>query len=96
MTAIIAFFTTSAIGRTLAKIGALVLAVLTFGAWNRRHGAKAQKAKQDAADAKAEREAHERINRADTGAGLDDDQRIDRLREFAAKHGNRPPKGTGR
>ncbi len=49
MTAIIAFFTTSAIGRTLAKIGALVLAVLTFGAWNRRQGAKAQKAKQDAA-----------------------------------------------
>ncbi len=68
MTAIIAFFTTSAIGRTLAKIGALVLAVLTFGAWNRRQGAKAQKAKQDAADAKETIKAHK--ERADVEADV--------------------------
>ncbi len=54
------------------------------------------KAKRKADELKQEVKAHERINEADTGAGLDDDQRIDRLREFAAKHGNRPTKTGSR
>lgn len=53
MTAIIAFFTTTALGRALAQIGALVLAVVTFGMWNRRKGAQQAKADRAAADAKA-------------------------------------------
>ena len=51
--------TANPIARALAKVAALVLAVLTFGAWNRRSGAKAQKAKQDAANAKETIKAHE-------------------------------------
>lgn len=58
-------------------------------------GASSQKAKQAVKDAKAEREAHDRINKAETGAGMSDDQRIDSLREFATKHGNRTPKAGG-
>jgi len=54
------------------------------------------KAKRAADELKQEVQAHDRINQADTGAGLADDDRIDRLREFAAKHGNRPPKAGGR
>ena len=53
MTAIIAFFTTSAIGRMMAKIGAAVLLVLTFGAYQRRQGVKAAQAKRAADIAKA-------------------------------------------
>ena len=52
--------------------------------------------KRKADELKQEVKAHERINEADTGAGLDDDQRRERLRQFAAKHGNRPPKAGGR
>ena len=73
-----------------------LLAIWGKGKLDQRKGRKAAEAKQAAEQAQAEREAHERINRADTGAGLDDGQRIERLREFAAKHGNRPSKGTGR
>ena len=56
------------------------------------------------ADAKAKAEnkamkedikAHERINQADLGIGASDAERIERLRDFAAKHGNRPPKRSG-
>jgi hypothetical protein len=54
------------------------------------------KAKRKADELKQEVKAHERINKADTGAGLDDDQRIDRLREFATKHGTRSPQAGHR
>jgi hypothetical protein len=37
---------------------------------------------------KSEVQAHDRITNADTGAGLSDDQRIDRLRDYAKRHGN--------
>ena len=47
------------IARLLAKIGGLVLLVVTFGAWQRREGAQGQKAKTDAAQAKATIQAHE-------------------------------------
>lgn len=75
------------IARLIAKIGGLILIVGTFGAWQRRQGAQGQKAKQAEAQAKADRKAHERMNDADLGIGASDAERIERLREFAAKHG---------
>lgn len=47
------------------------------------------KAKRKADELKQEVQTHDRINRADTGAGLSDDDRIDRLHDFAARHGKR-------
>ena len=73
-----------------AAFGVLMLGLAIF-----RKGAAVNEANHTAAEAKAEREAHERINNADTGGGLDDGQRIDRLRDFAAKHGNGSAKGKG-
>ncbi len=71
--------------------GATVLAVLGIYAKGRSDEAHKAKVK----DLKADIAAHERINNADTGAGASDDERIDRLRDFAAKHGNRQAKGKG-
>jgi hypothetical protein len=73
-----------------------VAGIWGYGRLEKRKGAQERDAKRDAQDAQAERETHERINEADTGAGLDDDQRRERLRDFAAKHGTRPPKAGGR
>jgi membrane protein DedA with SNARE-associated domain len=47
------------------------------------------KARHVVKDLKQEVQTHDRINKADTGAGLSDDERIDRLREFADRHGKR-------
>jgi hypothetical protein len=80
-------------------IGAAVmgaLAVLTFGAVKRREGVQAERAREAVRDAQANDEAHERMNHADLGTGLDDDARRERLRDFAAKHGARPPKAPRR
>jgi hypothetical protein len=38
--------------------------------------------------AKQELKAHDRINKADTGAGLSDGDRVKRLRDYAKRHGN--------
>lgn len=38
---------------------------------------------------KEELEAHERVNEADLGLGATDGDRIERLREFADRHGKR-------
>lgn len=84
-----AILTQNPIARAVAKIVAIALAVLTFGAWQRRKGAALQRQKASLEALQAERETHERINNVDTGAGLDDDQRIDRLRDFAKRHGKR-------
>lgn len=46
-------FLNNPIARLLAKIAGIALAVLTFGAWQRRQGAQANKAKEAAARAKA-------------------------------------------
>ncbi len=72
---------------------ALVLVAGWFTA--KRQGAQGQKARQAEAQAKAEAQAHERMNDADLGIGATDSERIERLRDFAAKHGNRPAKGKG-
>ena len=45
------------------------------------------KAKADEKAMKEDLKAHERINEADLGIGASDDERVKRLREFAAKHG---------
>ena len=47
------------------------------------------KAKAKSQTLQAEVETHDRINQADTGIGATDGERIARLRDFAAKHGNR-------
>lgn len=47
------------------------------------------KAKADLRDLKEDMKANERINEADLGIGASDAERVERLREFAAKHGNR-------
>lgn len=53
MTALWAILTGNPIARALAKVLALVLAVLTFGAWQRRQGQKALKGRQAEATLKA-------------------------------------------
>ena len=80
------------IGMALAAL----VAILTFGAFKKREGVTEERAREAERDAKANEEAHDRINKADTGAGLSDDQRRERLRNFAAKHGTRPPQANGR
>lgn len=47
------------------------------------------KAKAENKAMKEDLKAHERINEADLGIGASDAERVERLREFAAKHGNR-------
>lgn len=59
------------IARALAKIGGLILLVVTFGAWQRRQGAQGQKARQATRDAKAYRDTTERIQDADAAMGDD-------------------------
>jgi len=73
-----------------AAFGVLMLA---FGIY--RKGVSDTKAKRAARASRADQQIHERINHANTGSGLDDGQRIDRLRDFAAKHGNGSSKGKG-
>lgn len=74
--------------------GALgILGALFLG---RRQGRVNERDRQAAKDAKADLQAHERINNAETGSGMSDAERVDRLRDFAAKHGARPPKAGGR
>jgi hypothetical protein len=91
MTAILELITGNLLPYIIAA-GAAVLAII--GAYF-KGGANAR-AKRAVKDAKADQQSHERMNNAETGSGMSDDQRIDRLREFAAKHGNRPPKAGGR
>ena len=82
--------------RWLAGALAALAGLWAYGAAKKREGAVAARNDAAAKAAKADQQAHERINNADTGAGASDDERVRRLREFAAKHGNRPPKAGGR
>ena len=47
------------------------------------------KAKAETKAVKEDLKAHERINEANLGIGASDAERVERLREFAAKHGDR-------
>lgn len=66
-----AIFKASPIARWLAKIGGLVLLVLTFGAYQRNKGAQGAKAKQAAKDAKVFQKTTERMQDADAAMGDD-------------------------
>ena len=90
-----AILTGNPIARALAKGLGLVLAVLTFGAWQRRQGAAKARQRQAEAQAKSDQQSHERMNHAETGADMSDDDRTKWLRGFAAKHGNGSTKGGG-
>lgn len=72
----------------------IIAGVVALGAYFK--GRKDVNAKRDAKEARADREAHERMNDADLGVGATDSERIERLREFSAKHGNRSSEGGGR
>lgn len=79
-----AIFKASPIARWLAKIGGLVLLVLTFGAYQRRQGAQGQKAKQATKDAKAHQKTIEEVLR-ETPSDDPADAIRDRLRKRARK-----------
>jgi len=68
----------------LAGIGAGIIALASIWLGGRKAGKTAAKIE----TLKDEVEAHERINKADVGAGLSDDQRIERLHDYAKRHGN--------
>lgn len=72
------------------------VAALAFFLTGRASGHAKARQRQAEAQAKANDQSHERMNHAETGIDLSDDQRADWLRDFAAKHGNRPPKAGGR
>jgi hypothetical protein len=63
MTWIIGLLTGNPIARFVAKLAGIALAVLTFGAWQRRQGAQGAKAKQAAAQAKAHQKTIEEVLR---------------------------------
>lgn len=53
------------------------------------------KAKAENKAMKEDLKAHERINQADLGIGASDAERVERLRDFADKHGNGQAKRKG-
>ena len=68
----------------LAAIGGVIAALAATWLGGRRSAKTAAKTE----TLKDEVKAHDRINKADTGAGLSDSGRIERLREYAKRHGN--------
>ena len=76
--------TTNKLARALGIAVMAILGVLTFGAVKKREGAKDQKAKHDAANAKAHTETVERVLDETTSADPADDIRR-RMRERAGK-----------
>ena len=75
MTWIIAFFTTSAIGRTLAKIGTAVLLIGAFLWKFARMIKRTERAERAAADAKETIKAHEVRNEVEDQVARDGDAR---------------------
>ena len=59
--AVATWFATSKVGRLIAAAGALLLFLATFGLWNRRKGAQAERTRQTEAD-------HAAVQRADRAA----------------------------
>ena len=86
---------TALFGDLIPYILAAVAALAGLWGWGKvkkREGAQAERAREAARDAAADQQAHERMNNADLGLDATDDERRQRLRDFAAKHGPRPPK----
>ncbi len=73
------------IARALAKVLALVLAVLTFGAWQRRQGAAKARQRQAEADAKAFKQTTKDV----THETLSDDP-VDAIRDRLRERGRKP------
>ncbi len=96
MTWLIQLFLGNRIVRLIGAALVAVAGVLGYGALKKREGRVEARSEAEAARAKADQEAHERMNDADTGADLDDAGRVERLRDFAAKHGVKSPKAGGR
>lgn len=85
----IAFFTTTALGRQIAALGGLLIAALAlFGALISR-GGRIERDKAQARTITAERATHKRINHAPTLRDASDDQRRDWLRKYARRNANR-------
>lgn len=72
----------------LALLAALAFALGVMGIRSASLSNRLERAKATAKAQKEELEIHDRINKADTGAGLSDDDRIARLRDFAKRHGD--------
>ena len=85
MTALWALITSNPIARALAKVLGLVLAVLTFGAWQRRQGAVAERQRQAEAKAKA----FEQTTKDVTHETLSDDP-VDVIRDRLRERGRKP------
>jgi hypothetical protein len=81
---IFSIITANPLARFLAKLAGIALAVLTFGAWNRRQGAQGQKAKQAEAQAKAHQKTIEEVLR-ETPSDDPADAIRDRMRKRARK-----------
>lgn len=77
--------TSNPIARALAKVLALVLAVLTFGAWQRHQGAAKARQRQAEADAKAFKQTTKDV----ANETLSDDP-IDAIRERLRERGRKP------
>ena len=69
------------IARLLAKVVGIALAIVTFGAWQRRQGAKGATAKRDIQDLKGFKKTTERIQDADAAMGDDPAVLRDSLRQ---------------
>ena len=69
------------IARLLAKVAGIALAIVTFGAWQRRQGAQGQKAKREIQDLKGFKKTTERMQDADAAMGDDPAVLRDSLRQ---------------
>lgn len=81
---ILGIITGNPLARFVAKLAGIALAVLTFGAWQRRQGAQAAKAKQAAAQAKAHQKTIEEVLR-ETPSDDPADVIRDRMRKRAKR-----------
>jgi uncharacterized protein HemX len=81
MTWIIGLLTGNPIARLVAKLAGIALAIVSFGAWQRRQGAQGQKVKADLRDLKAHQKTTERMQDADAAMGDDPAVLRDRLRK---------------
>lgn len=84
----IGFFTTTALGRNLAALGATLIACLAFAGALISWGARNERAAAQARTIKAERATHRRIDNAPTLRDASDDERRAWLRAFAGRNGN--------
>lgn len=83
-----AFFTGTALGRNLVALGAALITILAGVALIFRRGRMTERASQATRQAKANAEAMERMNDAPTLSDATDPERVDWLRDYAARNRN--------